>query len=83
MKQRIEEILRTNLQINFLEVVNNSYLHSGHVGDDGSGETHFKISISSNDLKSIRSVEAHRKINKLLKEEFGEGGLHALEIKIN
>ena len=80
MKQRIEKTLQENLRPEFLEVTNNSHLHAGHLGDDGSSETHFLVTIKSKDLKGNK-VSAHRKINQLLKKEF-DWGLHALEIKI-
>lgn len=81
MKKRIEEKLNKNLNINLLEVVNNSAMHKGHLGDDGSGETHFLIKINSIELNDLNRVQAHRKINDIVKEEFNNG-LHALEIKI-
>ncbi|MBM5781891.1 MAG: BolA family transcriptional regulator [Pelagibacterales bacterium] len=81
MEERIIETLRKNLNIKFLEVKNNSYLHKGHLGDNGSGETHFAISIAAQELETLSLVNAHRKINQLLKIEF-ERGLHALEIII-
>lgn len=81
MKKRIEEKLQKNLQPKFLEVKNNSHLHSGHSGDNGSGETHFAVVIESEELRGLSIVNAHRKINSLLKEEF-PCGLHALEIKV-
>ena len=80
MKERIEKKLRDALKPRLLEVINNSALHIGHLGDDGSGETHFTIIIDADELK-IGKVQAHRKINSLLKEEFNKG-LHALEIKV-
>jgi len=82
MKQRIAEKLKNNLNPSFLEVINNSHLHSGHMGDNGTGETHFAIKIAAEELKDLNAVNAHRKINALLKDEFGLG-LHALEIKIS
>jgi stress-induced morphogen len=81
MKHRIEEKLQKNLNPNFLEVKNNSHLHAGHMGDNGTGETHFAVLITAEELKNISAVNAHRKVNSLLKDEF-EKGLHALEIKI-
>ncbi len=81
MEERIIETLRKNLNIKFLEVKNNSHLHKGHLGDDGSGETHFAINIAAQELENLNAVNAHRKINQLLKDEF-ERGLHALEIRI-
>ena len=79
-KERIEKILQTELKPEFLEVKNNSHLHSGHSGDNGSGESHFVISISSLELKNLTRIAAHRKINQLLKNEF-EKGHQALEIR--
>jgi len=81
MKQRIEDKLKNSFNSKFLEVKNNSHLHLGHLGDDGSGETHFQITIESDDLKGLNQVSAHRKINAVLKDEFA-GGMHALEIKV-
>ncbi len=81
MKQRIEKILQENLQPQFLEVKNNSHLHAGHSGDNGTGETHFAIIIEAQELKNLSRVNAQRKINQLLKDEFARG-IHALEIKV-
>jgi BolA protein len=81
MKQRIEKKLNEALKPKFLEVENNSAMHHGHLGDDGSGETHFAIIIESEELKKLNKVQAHRKVNELVKHEF-RNGMHALEIKI-
>lgn len=77
----IEKKLRENLTIEYLEIINNSYLHKGHIGYKDSNDTHFEVIIKSPDLKNLSKIEAHRKINRILKEEFSIG-LHALEIKI-
>jgi BolA protein len=82
MKQRIEKTLTENLKPQFLEVKNNSYLHAGHAGDNGTNETHFAVEIQAEGLSQLNKISAHRKINQLLKGEF-EKGLHALEIKIS
>ncbi len=82
MKDRIIKKLSENLTIKNLEVINKSHLHKGHLGDDGSGETHFEVIISAEELDSKKAVQNHRKINQILKEEFEKNGLHALSIKI-
>ncbi len=81
MKKEIEEILRAEFEVEFLEVVNNSHLHAGHLGDNGSGNTHFKIEIKAKELAGLSKINAHRAINKAIGKLF-EKGLHALEIKI-
>jgi BolA protein len=82
MKQRIEKKIKDAILLESLEVENKSHLHKGHLGDDGSGETHFKIIIKSKELKEQGRIAAHRKINNILKDEFLKG-LHALEIDID
>ena len=69
------------MQCRSLEVKNNSHLHKGHLGDDGTLETHYKVTIDCDELKTVSRVEAHKAIKKLLKAEF-DSGLHALEIKV-
>ncbi len=81
MKKRIEEKLQKNLNPKFLEVKNNSHLHAGHSGDNGSGETHFAIAIESVELSEMSRVGAHRRVNQILKDEF-EMGMHALELVV-
>lgn len=80
MKDRIIKKLSENLEPRFLEVNNQSGLHRGHPGDNGSMETHFEVKIVSKLLNGTR-IENQRKIHELLKDEF-DNGLHALAIKI-
>lgn len=80
-KEIIEQKL-TVLNPHKINVIDNSTVHAGHSGNpDGSDGTHFAIEISSNELNGLSRVEQHRKINKLLEEEFNTG-LHALTIKV-
>ncbi len=82
MKERIIKKLSQNLTISNLQVINQSHLHKGHLGDDGSGETHFEIVVSAEEFIGKNKVQNHRTINDLLKDEFKKNGLHALSIKI-
>jgi BolA protein len=81
MEERIKKELTNQLAPEFLEVKNNSSQHFGHLGDDGSGETHFAVVIKATSLNGLTRVVAHRKIKELLKDEFARG-LHALEIRV-
>ncbi|MCC6863956.1 MAG: BolA family transcriptional regulator, partial [Rhodobacteraceae bacterium] len=40
-----------------LDVVNESHRHAGHSGDDGSGESHFKVIIRAPALAAMSRVE--------------------------
>lgn len=64
-----------------LEVTNQSHLHQGHLGDDGSGESHFLIRIQSSKLNGKSRVEQHQMIYQILNDEFKQG-LHALAIQV-
>ena len=81
MEKRIHQKLTEKLNPKHLEVKNNSYLHKGHAGDNGTMETHFAVIIEAEELKGLSRVKAHQKVNKILEDEFTKG-LHALEIKV-
>lgn len=62
-----------------IKVENRSYLHRGHAGDDGSGESHFKITVVSDRFKEMKLIDRHKLIYSLLTEELMKK-IHALEI---
>jgi BolA protein len=80
MQERIAEKLARGLQPLVLEIVNESARHAGHAGDDGSGQTHFHVTVVSEYFNGKSRVERQRHIYTLLKEEL-EQGLHALSLK--
>lgn len=64
-----------------LEVVNESALHSGHAGDDGSGESHWRIVITAPQLDDMSRLARHRAIHSALGKDI-IGRIHALAIDI-
>lgn len=80
-KETIETKLSV-LNLHFLEVIDESSLHAGHIGNpNGNAESHFAIEINAKELDGLSPIKQHRTINKLLKDEFASG-LHALSIRI-
>ena len=79
--ERIKKILLEDLKPCHLILNDDSKKHSGHKNFDGSGMTHIKLEIGSIYFNNMKSIDIHRKINLLLKDEY-KTGLHALEIKI-
>ena len=81
----LEEIIKSKLINAFeperLEVINESHLHAGHMGDDGSGESHWRVVIKSEQLNILSRVDAHRAINAILESEL-RNKIHALAIKL-
>ena len=79
-----KEIIDQKLSVlnpQFLEIIDQSANHAGHVGNSGGNESHFLINIKAEKLDDLKLIDKHRLINDLLKEEFNEG-LHALSIII-
>ncbi len=76
----IAERLRDALQPTHLEVVNDSHHHAGHMGDDGTGESHFSVSIESPLFAGETRVARQRRVNKALADLLSTR-IHALAIK--
>ena len=80
----VEKNMRTALGKHFpdmqLVIANNSAAHSGHAGDDGSGESHFRLEIKSSKFSGMSRIECHRMVFDALKSEM-KMLPHALEIK--
>jgi len=49
-----------------LEVVNESHLHAGHAGDDGSGASHFRVLIRAGALAALPRLARHRAVHRAL-----------------
>jgi BolA protein len=64
-----------------LEVVNESAQHAGHAGDDGSGESHWRVIIKSTQLDDMSRIARHRAIHAALGPNI-IGRIHALAIDI-
>ena len=79
-KEKIEKILRVNLSIQKLTVVDDSNLHIGHAGAREGGESHFSILIVSSSFKGKTLIQRHRMVNEALKDEL-KSQIHALTIK--
>lgn len=77
----IKAALENAFAANTLEVINESSLHSGHSGDDGSGESHWRIVISAPEFAEMTRIARHRAIHAALGPAI-IGRIHALAIDI-
>ncbi len=75
----IERLLNAAFAPTRLAVINDSARHSGHAGDDGSGESHFTIKIESTAFAGQSRLERQRRINHALGDIPGQR-VHALAI---
>lgn len=62
-----------------LDIVNDSHKHAGHMGDNGSGATHFNIEIISHVFDGLSRLARQQKVMALLTPLFAQG-LHAVQV---
>ncbi|MGY6552623.1 MAG: BolA family protein [Erythrobacter sp.] len=63
-----------------LEIINDSAKHAGHMGDDGSGESHFTIAIEAPAFAEMNRLARQRAVIAALGDIVGER-VHAVAIK--
>lgn len=71
------------LQAEHVEIIDNSWMHAGHVAMAGvpvAEGTHLQVTVVSPLFEGMSRLDRHRMIHQALQEEFA-GHLHALEIK--
>jgi BolA family transcriptional regulator, general stress-responsive regulator len=77
LRARLEELLQPSQ----VEVVDESWMHEGHAGADGTGSgTHFRVRIASPLFAGRPRVAQHRLVYDALRD-FTARGLHALAIE--
>lgn len=84
MNGKLAEEMRDRLTTAFaparLEIINDSAKHSGHSGDDGSGESHFTVVIEAEAFASMNRLARQRAVIAALGDIVGER-VHAVAIK--
>lgn len=80
VQQEMERLLTQAFAPTRLEVLNDSAKHSGHSGDDGSGESHFTVVIEAPAFADKSRLERQRMVNRALGDIPGER-VHALAIQ--
>jgi BolA family transcriptional regulator, general stress-responsive regulator len=63
-----------------LDIINDSAKHSGHMGDDGSGESHFTIEIDAAAFAPMNRLARQRAVIAALGDIVGQR-VHAVAIK--
>jgi BolA protein len=63
-----------------LDIINDSAKHSGHMGDDGSGESHFTVVIDAAAFADMNRLARQRAVIAALGDIVGQR-VHAVAIK--
>ena len=80
-KHLIEKKLTEGLSPTLLHVEDVSHKHAGHAGaPPGSSETHFNVTVVSDQFHGRTLLKRHRLVYDLLQEELQHGGVHALSL---
>ena len=78
--------IRTALDAAFaptsLTVINESHKHAGHAGDDGSGQSHWRVEIESETFAGQSRIAKHRAVHTALGPDI-IGRIHALSLQIS
>lgn len=82
IEQQINDALVSALSPTALAVINESHKHAGHSGDDGSGESHWRIEITAPTLDGKSRIAKHRAIHAALGTDI-IGRIHALSLQIS
>lgn len=80
VQQEMESMLRAAFPDATFNLRNDSASHHGHAGDDGSGESHFSLTIEWAGFSGMDRVARQRTVNKALGDLPGQR-VHALAIK--
>jgi BolA family transcriptional regulator, general stress-responsive regulator len=80
LAQEITRLLTAAFAPTQLAVINDSARHSGHSGDDGSGESHFTVEIESAAFAGVSRLQRQRMVNSALGDIPGQR-VHALAVK--
>lgn len=81
IETQLKDILENNLNCKQLIVENQSHLHDGHASSPQSGQSHFHITVISDDFEGKSRIARHQSINTLTAPLF-EKGLHALSLSL-
>ena len=80
----MEAVIRARLEAALaptrLDVVNESHRHAGHSGDDGSGESHWRVAVDSAAFAGRSRIERHRMVHAALGDAMAR--IHALALEL-
>lgn len=81
LETEIKEAITAKLAPESLQVINESHQHAGHAGDDGSGESHWRVVIRAPQLDAMTRLQRHRAVHSAIGPDI-IARIHALAIDI-
>ena len=81
MKYEIEKRLKEALEPSQIEVIDESHLHAGHVGAKPTGNTHFRLKITSKKFNDLKAIARHQLVYSIL-SDLMNNPIHALAMEL-
>ncbi len=81
LDKEIQDALRESFPNAQIAVVNESHLHAGHAGDDGSGESHWRVELKDDSFAQMSRLARHRAVHAALGAEI-IARIHALALDL-
>ena len=81
IEEQLKDILEKTFTCQNLMIVNESRHHIGHTNSPETGESHFSVTIVSDDFKNMSRIQRHQQVNECVHHLFDEG-LHALSLSL-
>ncbi|SLN40213.1 BolA family protein [Roseisalinus antarcticus] len=82
LESEIHDRLEAAFAPRTLVVENESHRHAGHAGDDGSGESHWKVTIEAEAFAGMSRIARHRAVHGALGPGI-MGRIHALSLDLS
>ena len=83
MKKKIIDLIKKQISIYYINIVDSTKNHTHHIEYDGGG--HYKALIVSDDFKDLTLIQRHQKIykilNKMIKKEIHAFSMQTLTIE--
>ena len=79
-EKEIRRVLQEQFQPEFLEIIDESHLHAGHMGAVPGVSTHFRVKIVSDKFEKVLPVKQHKMVYAALKDQM-DGPVHALALQ--
>ena len=76
----IQELKKHNVEDYQINIDNVSHKHAGHF--NGHGESHFNVTVCSNDLLIKKPLERHKILNQAVAELLNTETIHAISFKV-
>lgn len=82
MDEIITQKIKQAFEPDSFELINESEKHRGHAGYDGTGESHYRLIMTSKKFNALSRLERQRLVHSVLADEL-KSRIHALSLSLS